>query len=621
MVVMNCVLRKANSVEFRNLIGRLMLTNYRLIFKIATVSPYDDLNWAVKGRLMSIPLAAIDEVSSDSAVAETLQKDAKALQVHAKDMRNLLFIINPKEQAQQLAEKIVTLAHSGNLVTAFAFQHAEAIWTSYAQKRYSLSEGWFVFDPQTEFSRMGVDTEVTPNSASPWKLSSINREYSMCSSYPAWLVLPKSTPDEDLRTISNFRRRGRIPTLCWCGGADSYYAGLWRCSQPMEGLMKSRCAEDEQLLADIRSAGQQSKRKLLLIDLRPKTKAYANKAGGGGVTDYEGVKLVFGGIENIHHVRDAWKAMGSAVLAVTEGEVGSWLKDVADSHWYELIGTLLHCVVRAVREIRDHRSSVLMHCSDGWDRTSQAMALTELCLDASYRTQVGFLRLIQKEFCSFGHPFRTRLALGEKVTSEYSPIFIQWLEAVYQMLDQFPCDFEFTPDLLLTLAEEAFSSRYGSFLCDTERERSSDVMPFTLSLWSALQTPAVLETYRNPRYRPSSRTLTPIVSQVRFRVWEAFWFRYHPYGHRQEEEEDLSAGAASSEEAPSADVVQAAGREEDPGEASRPAPPRVEDQGLLPCDKSQSWIMFDDSSPSLEAANTTKSFMANKSAVFTEDSD
>ena len=35
-------------------------------------------------------------------------------------------------------------------------------------------------------------------------------------------------------------------------------------------------------------------------------------------------------------------------------------------------------------------SSVLVHCSDGWDRTPQTTCLTQICLDPYYRTLNGF---------------------------------------------------------------------------------------------------------------------------------------------------------------------------------------------------------------------------------------
>ena len=46
--------------------------------------------------------------------------------------------------------------------------------------------------------------------------------------------------------------------------------------------------------------------------------------------------------------------------------------------------------------------SVVIHCSDGWDRTAQLSALTELLLDPYYRTVDGFAILVEKHWCSFG---------------------------------------------------------------------------------------------------------------------------------------------------------------------------------------------------------------------------
>lgn len=42
--------------------------------------------------------------------------------------------------------------------------------------------------------------------------------------------------------------------------------------------------------------------------------------------------------------------------------------------------------------------SVLVHCSDGWDRTAQICAIAELALDPYFRTIEGFLILIEKEW-------------------------------------------------------------------------------------------------------------------------------------------------------------------------------------------------------------------------------
>ena len=54
------------------------------------------------------------------------------------------------------------------------------------------------------------------------------------------------------------------------------------------------------------------------------------------------------------------------------------------------------------------RASVLIHCSDGWDRTPQISALAQMMIDPFYRTIRGFQVVVEKEWCALGHKFSLR---------------------------------------------------------------------------------------------------------------------------------------------------------------------------------------------------------------------
>ena len=45
----------------------------------------------------------------------------------------------------------------------------------------------------------------------------------------------------------------------------------------------------------------------------------------------------------------------------------------------------------SVQAMCEEGKSVLVHCSDGWDRTAQTCALTSLLIDSYYRTLHGFM--------------------------------------------------------------------------------------------------------------------------------------------------------------------------------------------------------------------------------------
>ena len=84
---------------------------------------------------------------------------------------------------------------------------------------------------------------------------------------------------------------------------------------------------------------------------------------------------------------------------------------------------------------------------------------------------------MEKDFLSFGHPFHTRCGHGEGKNEQggdegqLSPIFLQFLDCVFQLVNQFPDYFEFNTRYLLLLSEHIYSCRFGTLLCDSERER------------------------------------------------------------------------------------------------------------------------------------------------------
>lgn len=112
---------------------------------------------------------------------------------------------------------------------------------------------------------------------------------------------------------------------------------------------------------------------------------------------------------------------------------------------------LMKAAVTLVNAVERDARPVLVHCSDGWDRTPQIVALAELLLDPYYRTMEGFRTLIEREWLAFGHKFADRCghSTGSEDQNERCPVFLQWLDCVHQLLGQYPCDFEFSQTYLV----------------------------------------------------------------------------------------------------------------------------------------------------------------------------
>ena len=62
----------------------------------------------------------------------------------------------------------------------------------------------------------------------------------------------------------------------------------------------------------------------------------------------------------------------------------------------------------------------------------------------------GFQILIEREWLDFGHKFGDRCGhSAEGDANERSPVFLQWLDCIHQLLKQFPTAFEFNEYFLV----------------------------------------------------------------------------------------------------------------------------------------------------------------------------
>ncbi|RHY72450.1 hypothetical protein DYB34_012591 [Aphanomyces astaci] len=123
-------------------------------------------------------------------------------------------------------------------------------------------------------------------------------------------------------------------------------------------------------------------------------------------------------------MRDSAKKLKHLSLSLTCDNL-NWYADVEETKWLYYLRLTLKATLHVVDLMHVQSASVLIHCSHGWDRTSQLVALAQLCLDPYFRTIQGFQVLVEKDFLAFGHPFQMRLANGAKHTGDYSPIFLQ----------------------------------------------------------------------------------------------------------------------------------------------------------------------------------------------------
>jgi len=149
----------------------------------------------------------------------------------------------------------------------------------------------------------------------------------------------------------------------------------------------------------------------LIVDARPTVNALAMQAIGLGSENMDHYKFAtkaYLGIDNIHVMRTS---LENVIDAIKDSDVSSLppsRQQLAKSGWLKHITGLLDGSALIARQVGIQHSNVLIHCSDGWDRTSQLSALSQLFLDPYYRTIDGFIVLVEKDWLSFGHMFQHR---------------------------------------------------------------------------------------------------------------------------------------------------------------------------------------------------------------------
>lgn len=157
--------------------------------------------------------------------------------------------------------------------------------------------------------------------------------------------------------------------------------------------------------------------------------------GGGWESEnaYLNAEVVFLEVHNSHLTRESLCKLKEVVYPSIDETW--WLSNVAGTHWLEYIRMLLAKTVRIADKIESGTSSVVVHCSNGQDRTAQMTSLAMLMPDSYYCTVKGFQTLIEKQWVSFRHRFAPRVGDGNDshADADLAPLLFQIIDCVWQM--------------------------------------------------------------------------------------------------------------------------------------------------------------------------------------------
>lgn len=272
-------------------------------------------------------------------------------------------------------------------------------------------------------------------------------------------------------------------------------------------------------------------KKMLIIDARSYATAVANRARGGGCEFpqyYPQCEIEFMNLANIHAVRKSFlllRALCQSSIGVsTPADQSNWFTQLDSTRWLHHMANLLRASCYTAYNLEKESRPVLVHCSDGWDRTPQIVSLAQLMLDPFYRTFKGFQILVQREWLEFGHKFADRCGLlgGCEDLNERCPVFLQFLDCVHQLMVQFPTAFQFNHAYPVKLVQHVYSNLFGTFLLNTVQERTFHrIAERSHSIWNFMLQKN--QEYCNHLYEHSEEPLMPSCQVRDLTFWAAVY--------------------------------------------------------------------------------------------------
>ncbi|XP_025916892.1 myotubularin-related protein 9 isoform X1 [Apteryx rowi] len=495
--------------------GTLCLTGHHLILSSRRQDDAEEL-WLLHSNIDSIEKRFVGSLGT--------------IIIKCKDLRIIQLDIPGMEECLNIASSIEALSTLDSVTLMYPF--------FYRPMFEVVEDGWRSFLPEQEFELLSSVTDE-------WRLSCINKEFSVCPSYPPVVIVPKSIDDEALRKVAMFRHGSRFPVLSYYHKKNGMV--MMRSSQPLTGTNGRRCKEDEKLINATLRAGKRG----YIIDTRSLNVAQQARAKGGGFEQ----EAHYPQWRRIHKSIERFNILQESLIKLVEAcndqshNMDRWLSKLEASNWLTHIKEILTAACLAAQCIDREGASVLVHGTEGTDSTLQVTSLAQIILDPRCRTIRGFESLVVREWLQAGHPFQQRCAQSAYSNSKQkweAPVFLLFLDCVWQILRQFPCSFEFSEHFLIMLFEHTYASQFGTFLGNNENERLVRILAQnpasgkekvsrsklklqqkTMSLWSWVNRPQELSKYKNPLFEANSLVIWPSVAPQSLQLWEGVFLRWN----------------------------------------------------------------------------------------------
>lgn len=493
----------------KKLKGVLTITTFKLSFASAEES--ESANCYQQNYLLGINdvcLSAIDciyqlgERSRKKLVpGQNISGKVKELLIVCKNMRyfELNFKYSDKDCGRNIANALLHHAYPKRHQLLFAYDYKEPYVNTNLIKEVRFFQS--KHDWEKELQRTGC-----PN----WRLSHFNFNYQVSPLMIEILIVPQSVTDIIIiDAVEKFRNRF-CPVWVW---GTPKGAALVRMADLLPTITDR--TEENKLLEHIRKSHPE-KKPPYIIDLTNPSPKEINSSY---------LKL-----------RDLCTPENPRIFKQQDFKFYGLLDS---TKWLTHVSTCLSKAVEAAEQLEKYNSTVVLQEGNGQDLNCVVSSLTQIILDPFFRSKLGFQSLIQKDWVAMGHPFANRLGHILSKEIEPSPVFLLFLDCVWQLIQQYPTAFHVSETYLTTLWDSVYITVFDTFLFNSQHHRnlassgnSNSHPPLILrSVWDWREqfSEKDIALFCNPLFDDSfEEVLRPSTGLQNLEVWGQNYFRWIP---------------------------------------------------------------------------------------------
>ncbi|KAJ8909509.1 hypothetical protein NQ315_011421 [Exocentrus adspersus] len=468
-------------------VGVLTVTTFKLSFVCAEEVEFCGQQNNLLG-INDVCLSSIDVIYQVSdrtkkklSPGQNITGRIKDILVVCKNMKSFEFSfkMSDRDSGKNIVNALLHHAYPKRHTLLFAYDYKEPHINSILPKEVRLFQ-----------TRLDWEKELKRTKCQNWRVSHVNINYQISPLLIETIIVPQSVTDNIIKeAVEKFRSRG-CPVWVW---GTSKGAALVRMADLLPTVTDR--TEENKLLEHIRKSHPE-KRVPHIIDLSFPTPKDIN-------VSY--LKL-----------RELCTPDNTRLFKSQDFKFYGLLDS---TKWLFFVSVCLTKANEAAEHISILESTVVLQEGNGQD--------------------LNCISLIQKDWVVLGHPFANRLGHILCKEIDQSPLFLLFLDCVWQLLQQFPSAFQISETYLTTLWDSAHISVFDTFLFNCQHQRfmaeygsSNGHPPLILrSVWDWREqfSERDIIQFCNPLYDDSYQAiLKPHTGLSGLEIWTQCYFRWLP---------------------------------------------------------------------------------------------